>query len=42
MFTSGEPKRFGSSSKKTPPEQGNLFDEVEITAEPELDDETTS
>ena len=28
-------KRFGRSSEQTPPEQGNLFNEVEVTAEPE-------
>jgi uncharacterized coiled-coil protein SlyX len=28
-------KRFGSSSKQTPPEQGNLFNEAEATSEPE-------
>ena len=28
-------KRFGPSSEQTPPEQGNLFNEVETLAEPE-------
>ena len=28
-------KRFGPSSEQTPPEQGNLFNEAEVTAEPE-------
>lgn len=28
-------KRFGSSSEKTPPEQGTLFNEAEATSEPE-------
>ena len=28
-------KRFGPSSEQTPPEQGNLFNEAEATAEPE-------
>jgi transposase len=27
-------KRFGPSSEQTPPEQGNLFNEVEALAEP--------
>ncbi|PCH93576.1 MAG: IS66 family transposase [Gammaproteobacteria bacterium] len=28
-------KRFGASSEQTPPEQGNLFNEAEVTAAPE-------
>ena len=28
-------KRFGASSEQTPPEQGNLFNEAEVVAEPE-------
>jgi transposase len=31
-------KRFGPSSEQTPPEQGNLFNEVEVTAEPEQEE----
>lgn len=31
-------KQFGASSEQTPPEQGNLFNEAEATAEPEQDD----
>lgn len=31
-------KRFGASSEQTPPDQGELFNEVEATAEPEQDE----
>jgi len=33
-------KRFGASSEQTPPDQGTLFNEVEVTAEPEQDELT--
>ncbi len=31
-------KRFGPSSEQTPPEQGNLFNEAEVTSEPEQEE----